>query len=720
MADSGLPDSGEEHPRLDDLARVTFAVEAPVRRLVGSGRLNPFPHAGTISVVLLFVVVITGIYITLFYEFGFEASYRSVSKLTAHPIQRFMRSLHRYSSAALVLTTLVHAWRIFVAARFSGPRRWRWATGWTALVIVFLAGVTGYWLLWDERAQLLNEATAAVVGIFNAGSALVSSILTANGSGWQVLVVIWFAHLLTTAAIGYFLWRHLRRSHLPWLPPRLWTGLMIGALALVSLVFPAELLGPADVANIVDQVPIDPFFLFLLPGFAQLPGSWVMVVFLAVVAFLTFLPWLLERAEPEAVNIDAAACTGCELCVVDCPYLALRMVEVHGRSIAEVDATACVACGICIGSCVFDAIDLRGATIPSSIDVAGRPVVIACDRHGRLGQVDDQTELITVRCAGVVSPTAISGLVFKGAQGVQVVGCPPGDCAFGVGNKLAEERLTGERRPRVPGPAARSTTRDFVAPTALRRAIETPGTHLSADPAEIPRSRWRLAKTAAVVLASMLLVGFATTIIFTVKGPESGVLVVVHHRPGSIIAGTDVPSGSPGTPTYLETRLGEMPLVERQIGSGGLASTVVPLDVSPGATYVGVFLVEGEDRTTIHDAVVDLQSGQRLVLTVDDVGASDAAAGEDLFFSSRAGCSVCHSINPGIQLVGPNLADVALVAAERIPGLAAEDYLRRSIVEPDAYVVEGFPAGQMIDNYGEVLTSGEIDSLVEFLMTMDG
>ena len=61
------------------------------------------------------------------------------------------------------LTTLVHAWRIFVAGRFRGPRRWRWTTGVAALVVVWLAGVTGYWLVWDERAQALNEAVNAVV-----------------------------------------------------------------------------------------------------------------------------------------------------------------------------------------------------------------------------------------------------------------------------------------------------------------------------------------------------------------------------------------------------------------------------------------------------------------------------------------------------------------------------------------------------------------------------
>ena len=289
------PDQGDEHPKLDGLARVTFAVEAPVRRLVGSGRLNPLPHAGTISVVLFFIVVITGVYITLFFEFGFEASYRAVEKLTAHPIQRLMRSLHRYSSAALVLTTLVHAWRVFVAGRFNGPRRWPWMTGWVSLVIVWIAGVTGYWLLWDSRAQLINEATASTLDVFGFGTALVSAILTSDGTGWQVLLLIWLGHLLATAVIGYYLWRHLRRSTLPWLPPRLWTGLMVGALVVVSLAFPAELLDPADPSVLVEAVPMDPFVLFLLPGLARLPGLAVMVLFFGLTVFLAYLPWLLNR-----------------------------------------------------------------------------------------------------------------------------------------------------------------------------------------------------------------------------------------------------------------------------------------------------------------------------------------------------------------------------------------------------------------------------------------
>ena len=79
-------------------------------------------------------------------------------------MQKVVRAVHRYSSAALVLTTVVHAWRIFVGARFTGrPRRWRWATGVAALLVIWLAGVTGYWLVQDVRAQALSDAAAALL-----------------------------------------------------------------------------------------------------------------------------------------------------------------------------------------------------------------------------------------------------------------------------------------------------------------------------------------------------------------------------------------------------------------------------------------------------------------------------------------------------------------------------------------------------------------------------
>ncbi|NIP36597.1 MAG: hypothetical protein GWN89_17055, partial [Thermoplasmata archaeon] len=58
---------------------------------------------------------------------------------------------------------------------------------------------------------------------------------------------------------------------------------------------------------------------------------------------------------------------------------------------------------------------------------------------------------------------------------------------------------------------------------------------------------------------------------------------------------------------------------------------VVDIPAQEGELYVGVELVEGEDRTVIHDALVDLEAGERLVLQIEDEGETGVEAGEDVF-----------------------------------------------------------------------------------------
>ena len=55
-------------------------------------------------------------------------------------------------------------------------------------------------------------------------------------------------------------------------------------------------------------------------------------------------------------------------------------------------------------------------------------------------------------------------------------------------------------------------------------------------------------------------------------------------------------------------------------------------------------------------------------------------------------------------------------AAERVPGLFAEEYIRQSLLDPHAYVVEGYDVS--MSSYLEYLLSPEeIYNLVAFLLT---
>lgn len=716
------------------LESVSTATERPLRRLVGSSRANPLPHSGAISVFLLAVVTLTGIYITLFYEYGFSASYDAVAEIHDHPVQRFMRTAHRYASAALVVTTLVHAWRIFVAGRFTGARRFRWLTGVAALLLVWLAGVTGYWLVWDVRAQALGEALERVVGDVGWGAAFVVGKLVGSGagSGAGLMVFVWFVHLLLTAVIAWFLWRHLRASRLPWLPPRHWMVLMGGGLVLVSLALPAELLDPGDPARLVPDMPLDPFMLFLLPLLLSDQAVLVMLLALAVAGAIAIVPWVLRDRTIAVVEIDDERCTGCELCAVDCPYLALDMrsrPDGSSRgSLAVVDAKACVGCGICLGSCSFGAITMHGHEAVDHPEPAGKAVIVACRRHvqqqalrheelGPSGEV----EVVEVQCTGMFHPQAVGDLVSKGATSVQIIGCAPGECAYGIGNEITSQRLGGSRAPHVSRAYAGVATEDYVALGDLARATDDPGGHPATDRSALPDQRRVRAAAALVTAVSLMAIAAATLLPF---GGESGaaVRIVVDHEPGRQLIGQLEPSGSAGDTTEVLVEVDGAVLARQEMPtSGSRAVGVVDVDVEPGEGDLRVALIEGVDQAVLYAGPARFVEGRRFLIEARDVPPPPGVAeGKRVFNEPRlGGCGVCHSTSAGDDGVGPSLAGVAKRAATTVPGLSAEEYLTESVLEPDAYIVPGWPAGQMLPIYADRLSDDEVSSLISYLLTLE-
>lgn len=114
------------------------------------------------------------------------------------------------------------------------------------------------------------------------------------------------------------------------------------------------------------------------------------------------------------------------------------------------------------------------------------------------------------------------------------------------------------------------------------------------------------------------------------------------------------------------------------------------------------------------------------------VAASDEpiALGQTLFNNPPAACHACHSVAPGVDLAGPSLAGIAakaeaVIASPDYRGKATtpEEFIHESIVDPSAYLVPGpiySSSGRsfMPDNYGQVLTTEQIDNLVAYLMTL--
>jgi len=160
----------------------------------------------------------------------------------------------------------------------------------------------------------------------------------------------------------------------------------------------------------------------------------------------------------------------------------------------------------------------------------------------------------------------------------------------------------------------------------------------------------------------------------------------VSTRPGEYVGG-----GTPAMPTWSEKFGG--PLRDDQIRAV--------------ATYIMNFQGYALGQVPTPESI----------LPVTDEG-DPVAFGQATF--TAAGCVACHTVT-GISTatVGPVLDGLASRAGDQVEGVSAEEYIRQSILDPSAYVVEGFTDGIMPQTFGETLSEGQIEGLVAFLLTLE-
>jgi cytochrome c551/c552 len=92
----------------------------------------------------------------------------------------------------------------------------------------------------------------------------------------------------------------------------------------------------------------------------------------------------------------------------------------------------------------------------------------------------------------------------------------------------------------------------------------------------------------------------------------------------------------------------------------------------------------------------------------------NATRGKAIFTAN--GCGACHTFAPAGSTgkVGPNLADLEASAKKANQGSLAQ-YVLSSIVNPNAYIVPGYPANVMPAIFGQKLSKQQLADLVAFL-----
>ncbi len=433
--------------------RLIQKIATPLSKVYGSYQ-NPIYYLGAITVFLLIIDVISGIYLFFFYDVDPQKAYDSVEAISSSFLGNIMRGLHRYSSDGLILFAILHMLHMIFTDRFRMFRWVAWVSGVATLLIFLTIGISGYLLVWDERAQLIGILTAkffSIIPIF--GHSLMSAFLGTdikNLSG--MFRILLFGHIAVTILLIFTLWIHVMRISRPRIfPPKTLMILLTAYLVIISIVFPARSDPPADLGKVPFSMSMDWFYLTGYPLFKVFPLSVNWILFIAFFGFLTVFPWIIKGRRNPPAHVIEEKCEGCEQCFMDCPYEAIDMRIKGDKKKAYVLEDRCAGCGICVASCSYGANEIPTVPVNKILeDIKNKKPILTVFRCPFSAEVNppENTLVFTLPCAGALNTVWIKDFL-KYTKGIALISCDGPDCYFREGTLWSEERFKGKRRPRL-------------------------------------------------------------------------------------------------------------------------------------------------------------------------------------------------------------------------------------------------------------------------------
>lgn len=383
------------------LKNITVSFEKMINFLTTQEH-NPLYFHGAIPLYVFWFLIFSGILLWMYYIPTLERAWSSVNYISALPIiQRgavslsdpasgipygsIIRGIHRYGAAGMMIATILHMLRVYFTDRHRSWRWLPWISGVALLILVLFVGITGYLLVWDNRAYALTIWTQAFISAIPLlGSGLSSFFIGGDGITDYTLIRFFFFHIGGASLIFFLMWVHFIRLKYPVVTPSRSTNfLVLGFILVAAGAIPAinitqELVAkypslsdqaayiasdaPANIGTLVSNVRYDAWYMFpyyLIEKLGITGAWWILGVSTLLLIVAPFYP---KDRRDNIAEVIEAKCTGCTFCSLDCPFEAITMQDRAPGSkfklIAVVQEARCSECGICVGSCPFQAIEL--------------------------------------------------------------------------------------------------------------------------------------------------------------------------------------------------------------------------------------------------------------------------------------------------------------------------------------------------------------------------
>ncbi|MGB5133472.1 MAG: cytochrome b N-terminal domain-containing protein, partial [Steroidobacteraceae bacterium] len=226
---------------------------------------NPLLQLGSLGWFFYWVVAVSGIYLYVFFDTGITRAYDSVEAITQGQawLGGVLRSLHRYASDGLVAMVLIHMLHEFALDRISGKRWFAWITGLPLLGLVYVSGITGYWLVWDAAAQYVAVTSGELLDVLPLfGEPISRNFVNEVSLSSRFFTLMSFMHIAAPLLLLLFMWIHIHRHAAARVQPARGLGiLVVVSLLALALVVPAVSQVRANLDLVPAVIGLDWFYL---------------------------------------------------------------------------------------------------------------------------------------------------------------------------------------------------------------------------------------------------------------------------------------------------------------------------------------------------------------------------------------------------------------------------------------------------------------------------
>ncbi len=172
---------------------------------------NPLYCLGGTAFLCFIILVITGIFLAMYYKPTPAEAYNSVQAImTTVPMGSLVRSVHHWAANTMIAAVMLHMIRIYFMGAYKKPRELNWVVGVFLLLTVTTFGFSGYLLPWDQLSFWATKIGTGIAGSIPVIGGYIALILMGGTDiGAETLTRFFAIHvLILPMAIAVLLGMH--------------------------------------------------------------------------------------------------------------------------------------------------------------------------------------------------------------------------------------------------------------------------------------------------------------------------------------------------------------------------------------------------------------------------------------------------------------------------------------------------------------------------------